>query len=164
LRRLRPTKRRYCEPQTCGVRQRNRRASPATQKPAVPPPFLPLRLAFTAAAAGRDEVRYGDTTVFLAPDVLMSDDDVLSVRPGAGPAGGLLLRVRYRPGAAQRLATATGAHLGEQLAVLLESRVWSLARTQSPIGRGDSLTIGTSATGADAERLVAQIRSRWPPR
>jgi hypothetical protein len=76
------------------------RSSPATPKPAIPPPFLALRLAFTAAAAGRDAVRYGDTTVFLAPDVLMSDDDVLSVRPGAGPDGGLLLRrlVRALPG------------------------------------------------------------------
>ena len=139
------------------------RPSPATPKPADSPPFLALRLAFDGAAAGRDPVRYGDTTVFLAPDVLMSDDDVLSVRPGAGSDGELLLRVRYRPETAQRLATATGAHVGERLAVLLDSRVWSLARIASPIGRADSLTIATSATGADAERLAARIRSRWPP-
>ena len=140
------------------------RPSPAPPKPAAPPPFLALRLAFSDAAAGRDRTRYGDTTVFLAPDALMSDDDLLGVRPGLGPNGELLLRVRYRPEAAQRLAAATGAHLGEQLAVLLDSRVWSLARIASPIGRLDSLTIATTATGADAERLAAQIRSRWPRR
>jgi preprotein translocase subunit SecD len=140
------------------------RSASVTPKPAVPSPFLALRLAFAEAASGREAARYGDTTVFLARDVLMSDDDVLSVRHGAGPDGELVLRVWYRPAAAQRLATATGAHLGDQLAMLLDSRVWSLARIQSPIGRGDSLTIGTSATGADAERLTAQIRSKWPPR
>lgn len=139
------------------------RPSPATPTPAIPSPFLALRLAFTDSAAGRAPARYRDTVVFLSPDVVMSDDDVLGVRAGAGPEGELVLRVRYRPAAGQRLLTATGAHLGDQLAVLLDSRVLSVARIQSPIGRGDSLTIATSATGADAERLTAQIRSKWPP-
>jgi preprotein translocase subunit SecD len=141
------------------------RTSSATLAPAVPSPFFALRIAFTDPATGREAAQYGDTTVYLSPDVLMSDDDVLGMRPYAGPDGELVLRVLYHPAARQRLATTTSAHIGDRLAVLLDSRVRSLARIQSQIGRGgDSLAIATNATGADAERLTAQIRSKWRPR
>ena len=143
-----------------GACARNPRAVPELT---VAAPFLAVRLAFQDSAMGRERARYGDTTVFLASEALLSDRDIVSVRTTAQPNGGLLLRVRYRPEAAARLAEATGGHVDDQLAVLLDSRVWSLARIAGRIGRGDSLLIATSATGADADRLNLRIRSIWPP-
>ena len=139
-------------------------ATPATPPPPIRSSFLALRLAFADSAPGRQAARYADTTVFLAPEVLMSDDDVIRVRPSTGADGELVLQVHYQPAVSQQLLAATGAHVGDRLAVLLDSRIWSLARIQSAIGRGESLAIATDATGLDAERLAAHIRTKWPPR
>ena len=139
-------------------------SAPAPTKPATPEPFFAIRLAFADSAPGRQLARYGDTTVFLAPDAVMSDNDLRRVRPDTTPSGELWLRVHYDPVVSQHLLTVTGAHAGERLAVLLDSRIWNLVRIQSAIGRGDSVAIATTATGADAQRLAAQIRTKWPPR
>src|SRR5687768_14017912 len=63
------------------VRRSPEAQNSAAPTPASPAPLLAVRLAFKDPAAGRERARYGDTTVFLAPEVLLSDDDLLSVRP-----------------------------------------------------------------------------------
>ena len=140
------------------------RMSTVAPRTARPAPFLALRLAFNDSALGRERARYGDTTFFLAPDVLLSDEDVLSVSSVVRPVGGLLLHVRYRPEAAHALRTATARHVGDRMAVLLDSRVWVVAPIAGAIGGAGDLLIATGATGDDAERIALQIRSRWPAR
>jgi len=130
--------------------------------PTVPVPFFALRLAFNDSASGRERFHYGDATVFLGPEVLLADEDLLGVNIVTRPDGRLLLHVRHRP--AERLSNATAKHAGAQVAVLLDSRVWSLAPIAGPIGAGGSMVIATSATGEDAERIAQQVRSRWPAR
>ena len=126
------------------------------------PSFFTLRVAFNDSTAGRERVQYGATTYFLAPEVLLSDDDVLSASSVMRPDAGLLLNVRFRPESGQRLSTATTGHIGEQIAVLLDSRVWNVARIAGPVGGVGSMIIATGATGRDAERIARQVRSRWP--
>jgi hypothetical protein len=46
------------------------------------------------------------------------------------------------------------------MAVLLDSRVWGVARMAGLIGGAGSITIATSATGEDAARIALQVRSR----
>ena len=48
--------------------------------------------------------------------------------------------------------------MGDQIAVLLDSRVWALAPIASPTGGAGSVTIATNATGEDAARIALQVR------
>jgi preprotein translocase subunit SecD len=140
------------------------RTSTVVSSTADPAPLFALRLAFNDSASGREPVQYGDATFFLAPEVLLSDDDVLSVSTMTQPDGRLLLHVRHRPESAQRLVTTTARHVGDHVAVVLDSRVWSLAAIAGPIGGSGSITIATSAAGKDADRIALRVRSRWPAR
>src|SRR5687768_10340764 len=108
-----------------------RTSTPAPQLRA--PPFLELRLAFKDSAAGRERIYHAGTTAFLAPEALLTDEDLLSVRAFTRPDG-LILDVRHRP--SERLATGTARHVGYQMALLLDSRVRNLAVIVGPIGAG----------------------------
>ena len=125
-------------------------------------PYIALRLAYADPATGRVRAQHGDSSVFLASDALLSDAGISSVTAYERD-GGLLLRVRCHPAACQRLAAATGANTGRSLAVVIGSRVFGVAPIMAGIGNGDSLTIATEATGADAERIAREIRARWSP-
>ncbi len=55
-----------------------RTSTPAPQLRAAP--FLELRLAFKDSASGRHRIHHAGTTAFLAPDALLTDEDLLSVK------------------------------------------------------------------------------------
>lgn len=127
------------------------------------PPFFTLRVAFNDSTAGRERVQHDNRGYFLAPEVLLSDADVLSVSSVMRPEVGLLLNFQFRTESGRRLSVATAKHVGNHIAVLLDSRVWNVASIANPIGSGvASITIATGATGQDAKRIARQIRSRWP--
>ena len=131
---------------------------------ASPTPYFALRLAFNDSVAGRQRASYGDGVVFLGPEVLLSDDDVLTMSAGLQRDNRLLLNLRYRPEAGKRLQAATTGRTGEQIAVVVENRVWNVTPIAGPVGAGDHLVVSIGAERTDAERITQQVRARWPTR
>jgi hypothetical protein len=136
--------------------------TPIRATTAPPPPYIQGRLVFAEAAPGRQPVRHGDSTIFLAPDAVLSDDDLVSVSTSMPRGRGLVLHLRCRRDSCDRLADATSRNVGRSLAVLIDSRVWSVAPIASSIGGAGSVHIAIDATGADAARIVQRIQSQWP--
>jgi hypothetical protein len=109
------------------------RTSAVVPRTADPAPFFALRLAFNDSTFGRERVQYGGATFFLAPEVLLSDGDVLSVSSVMRPGGVLLLHVRYRPESGQRLATVTAYSTGASSST--NRRCWSCSYPRERPGR-----------------------------
>lgn len=132
-------------------------------KPAEAAPYIALRLVAREFASGAERAAHGDSIVYLAPPPLLSDADL--VRVTAVPRAGepLTIRVHCRPAACQRLADLTANSVGRSLALVIDSRVRDVVPIMSAVGAGGSLLIQTGATGADADRIVQEIRRRWPP-
>jgi hypothetical protein len=128
---------------------------------ATPAPFLELRLAYDDSVAGRERFEHRDSTIFLAQPALLSDDDLIAVRP-VMRADGLILDVRYRADAGERLATVLAQHIGGKAALLIGSRVRNVVFIASPVGASGQLSISTDVTGAEAEQMTEYVRARWP--
>jgi hypothetical protein len=77
-------------------------------------------------------------------------------------ADGLILDVRYRAEAGERLATVLAQHIGGKAALLIDSRVRNVVFIAGPVSASGQLTIATDVTGAEAERMTKYVRARWP--
>lgn len=138
------------------------RSGQAGSTQSTPAPFFELRLAYDDSVAGRIRFEYRDSTVFLAHSAVLSDNDLVAVRPIVRAPGGLVLEVRYRAEAGERLATVSGQHIGGKLALLLGSRLRNVALIGTSVGERGQLTVATHVTGAEAERIAEYVRTRWP--
>jgi hypothetical protein len=132
-------------------------------KPTEPPPYIALRLVVREFTPGAERAEDGDSTVFLAPRPLLSDTDLVRVTALPRSDEPLIIRVHCRPAACERLAGITANAIGHSVALVIDSRVRGVAPIMSSVGTGGSMTLQTGATGAEAERIVQQIRTRWPP-
>jgi hypothetical protein len=126
-------------------------------------PYLALHLAYGDSASGRQRLQHGDSAIYVLPDPILSDGDFAAVRPLTRP-GALLLQVTCHPQACKRLVAVTGQNVGTHVAVLVASQVRGLAPIASAVGTGGSTTIAVDASGTEAERIVTEVRSRWPTR
>ena len=139
------------------------RSAAAPPRQAATAPFFALRLAFSDSAAGRERAQHGDLAVFMAPDPLLSDRDVLSLSPETSAEGELILDLHYRPESAERLALQSTKYVGNYVVLTLDSRVWNVVPIVSESwGKLGRMVIASTITGADAVRISEQIRSRWP--
>ena len=131
-------------------------------KPEAPAPYVALRLVVPEAMPDAERAAHGDSTIFLARRPFLSDEDLVRVttHPRAGEP--LAIRVHCRPVACERLAGLTASVIGRSLALVIDSRVRSVSPIMSSVGTGGSLLVQTGATGTDAERIIREIRSRWP--
>src|SRR5687768_5387414 len=102
------------------------RSSPATPRPAASAPFFALRLAFSDSAAGRERAQHGELGVFMAPDPLLSDSDVISLIPETSTENELILDLHYRAESAARLALQSTKYVGNYVVLTLDSRVWNV--------------------------------------
>jgi TonB family protein len=111
-----------------------------------------IRLAETAPADGLREVQVPGSSerIYLHSTPLATWEDV-SVVKIINDGNGYGVTVTFEPAAAARMASATAAHLGKPLAILLDGRVVSVSTVRSAIG--DSATI-TGITVALAQQLV----------
>jgi hypothetical protein len=113
-------------------------------------------------ANGGDTYRFSDSVLYLARSPLLSDTSITSAHPSVAASGELILSVRYSPVAAERMVAVTQVNVGNQIALLVESRIVLVVPIASSVGSTGSMVINTGLTGADAERLAALVKARWP--
>ena len=133
------------------------------------PVSIELRLAEGAAGQGLmpAEVYGQGKTVYLHPEAQVSKTDIVRVEAVKTRIGqGLILQIWLtRPGAA-RLKEATGRHIGDSLAVLVDSVVMAVPAIQQPIGGDRTLPIdiGVPLQPKEAQQLAASVSKTWPPK
>jgi len=112
-----------------------------------------IRLAETAPADGLREVVVPGSSerIYLHSPPLATWEDVSLVKIINDGNGQIGVTVTFEPAVAARMASATAAHLGKPLAILLDGRVVSVSTVRTAIG--DSATI-TGITAALAQQLV----------
>jgi preprotein translocase subunit SecD len=148
--------------------------SPSTEKARVAPDWrrvpVSLELRLAEGAPGPDLVParvYGQSgTVYLHPDVQLSNSHVARVEAVKTRLGeGLILDVWLTKAGAERLAQVTGGHIGDSLAVLINSVVVSVPTIQDTLGRNPKLpnSIGVPLEAEEAGQLAAAVSKTWPP-
>lgn len=117
------------------------------------PSRMVLRLAETAPADGLREVVVpgSNERIYLHSTPLATWEDVSLVKIINDANGQIAVTVTFEPAVAARMASATAAHLGKPLAILLDGRVVSVSTVRGPIG--DSANI-TGISAALAQQLV----------
>ncbi len=146
--------------------------SPAA-KPRAPdwkrvPVSLDLRLDEGSPAPGLvPAALYGQgKTVYLHPDAQLSNTDIVRVEAVKTRIGkGLILQIWLTRAGASRLKQATGRHIGDSLAVLIDSVVMAVPVIQQAIGSRDPklpIDIGVPLEPKEAQQLAASVSQTWP--
>ena len=147
--------------------------SPAEKREPVPdwqrvPVSLELRLAESAPGAGLlPAVVYGQSdTLYLHEEPRLSDSHIARIE-AAKTMGekGLVLAVWFTKAGARQLADMTGHHIGDTLAVLINSVVVSAPVIQETMGGDTKLPThrGVPLDPAAARQLALAVSKTWPP-
>jgi preprotein translocase subunit SecD len=144
-----------------------------TGKPRAPdwnrvPVSLELRLAEGSPGPGLVPAAvYGQgKTVYLHPEAQLSNSDIARVEAVKTRIGkGLILQVWLTRAGAARIKQATGRHIGDSLAVLIDSVVVAVPLIQQAIGGDPKLPndIGVPLEPKEAQQLAAAVAKTWPP-
>jgi hypothetical protein len=131
------------------------------------PVSLELRLAESAPAPGLlPAVPYGQAdTLYLHPQPRLSNSQVARVEAAKTMGGtGLVLAVWFTKAGARQLADMTGHHIGDTLAVLINSVVVSAPIIQETMGGDIKLPshIGVPLDPGAARQLALAISKTWP--
>jgi preprotein translocase subunit SecD len=132
------------------------------------PVSLELSLAESAPAPGLEPAMvYGQPdTLYLHPQPRLSGDHIARVE-AAKTMGekGLVLAVWFTKAGARQLADMTGNHIGDTLAVLINSVVVSAPVIQETMGGDTKLPshIGVPLDPTAARQLALAISKTWPP-
>ena len=131
------------------------------------PVSLELRLAKGSPGPGLVPAAvYGQgKTVYLQPDAQLSNTDIVRVESVKTRIGqGLILQIWLTTAGASRLKEATGRHIGDSLAVLIDSVVMAVPVIQQPIGGDPKLPIdiGVPLQPKEAQQLAASVSKTWP--
>jgi preprotein translocase subunit SecD len=130
------------------------------------PVSLELRLAEGSPGSGLVPAAvYGqDKTVYLHPEAQVSNADIVRVESVKTRIGqGLILQIWLTRAGAARLKETTGRHIGDSLAVLIDSVVMAVPVIQQPIG-GDPkqpIDIGVPLQPKEAQQLAASVSKTW---
>jgi preprotein translocase subunit SecD len=133
------------------------------------PVAIELRLA--QGASGPELVRrevYGQgRTVYLQPRAQISNADIARVEALKTRIGkGVILQVWYTKSGARKIAEFTRQHIGDSLAVLINSTVVAIPVIQQPIDPGTqtSSDIGVPLEPKEANQLATAVSQTWPVR
>jgi preprotein translocase subunit SecD len=142
-------------------------------KAAAPPDWqrVPVSIEFRLAkgAPGPDLVpaaMYGQgDTVYLDRKAQLSNSDIARVEAEQTRIGkGLILHVWHTKAGAQRIADLTAHHIGDSLAILINSVVVAIPTIQQPLNPGTRMPsdIGVPLEPKEAMQLAAAISKTWP--
>jgi preprotein translocase subunit SecD len=119
------------------------------------------RFAETNFSPGLREARIAGSTdvVYLHPEVIVTNDDIADSTVIAGNApSSFNIAVTFTAAGAEKMRSATAAHIGRLLAILVDGEVVMAPRLRSAIG--GSAVITGDYTRAEAERIANGMRSR----
>jgi hypothetical protein len=118
-----------------------------------------VRLAEDRPGPGLREVKVSgsDRSVYLHNDVVVTNGDIsrAQVVEGSSPSQ-FSVSVEFTAAGTQKMRSATAAHIGKPVAILLDGQVVMAPVLRSPIG--SSALITGDHTKAEAERIVNGIR------
>jgi preprotein translocase subunit SecD len=140
--------------------------TPATETdPRQPAPVLQLSLAYAAPAPDRfrPESIGRAPQVFVEETPVISDPDIKNVTISSSDDA-LILHLELAEEAAAHLRAVTAEHVGDQMALLFESRILSTVVIRGPIG-GHRMQVSVDRTDLPqevSERIHARIDARWP--
>ncbi len=132
------------------------------------PVSLELRLAEGSPGPGLVPAAvYGQgKMVYLHPESQLSNRDIRRVEAVKTRIGqGLILQVWLTRAGASRIREATGRHIGDSLAVLIDTVVMAVPLIQQAIGSDPNLPIdiGVPLDPKEAQQLSASVSKTWPP-
>jgi preprotein translocase subunit SecD len=131
------------------------------------PVSIELRLARGAPGSGfTPAAMYGRPgTIYLSPQVQLSNADIARVEATVARVGqGLILDVWLSRAGARRMADLTRRHMGDSLAVVINSAVVAVPVIQQAldIGAGQPASIGVPLRPEEAHRLAQAVAKTWP--
>jgi hypothetical protein len=131
------------------------------------PVAIELRLAGGAPSAGLVPAAvYGQgDSVYLHPEVQVSNRQIARVEAAKTMSGsGLVLSVWLTAAGAKHMAELTAHHIGDSLAVLVNSVVVSVPTIQETVDLGTKLPsqIGVPLGPDEARQLAAAVAKTWP--
>jgi preprotein translocase subunit SecD len=104
--------------------------------------------------------------VYLQPEIQLSNSGIARVT-AAKTMGrrGLVLELWFTKAGAEQLAKVTGQHIGDSLAVLINSEVVAVPKIEEPIGRNTKSPshIGVPLLPEESEQLAEAVSKTWPP-
>ncbi len=133
------------------------------------PVSIELRLAEGAPASGLTPAKvYGQgKTVYLHPKPELSNSDIARVEAVKTRIGqGLILQVWHTKVGARRLAELTARHIGDSLAILINSVVVAVPMIRETINPGtrSPSDIGVPLQPKEASQLALSVSKTWPVR
>jgi preprotein translocase subunit SecD len=131
------------------------------------PVAVELRLAQSGSGPElvRQEVYGQGRTIYLQPRAQISNADIARVEAVKTRIGkGLILQVWYTKTGARQIAELTRQHIGDSLAVLINSVVVAIPVIQEPINPGTqtSSDIGVPLEPKEADQLASAVSKTWP--
>jgi hypothetical protein len=116
-----------------------------------------VRLAEDKLAPGLREVKISgsDRSVYLHNEVVVSNSDIAAARLVQGSPAQYSVGIEFNASGAEKMRAATGGHIGQPMAILLDGQV-----VMAPVVRasmGASAMITGNFTRAQAERIVEGI-------
>ncbi|MEP7227204.1 MAG: hypothetical protein ABI785_07570 [Gemmatimonadales bacterium] len=132
------------------------------------PVSLELRLAESSPGPGLVSTPvYGQgKTVYVHPEAQLSNKDIARAEAVKTRIGqGVILQVWLTRAGAARIKEATGRHIGDSLAVLIDSVVVAVPVIQEAMG-GDPkqpMDIGIPLEAKEVQQLAAAVSRTWPP-
>jgi len=120
--------------------------------------LVEFRLVMEVPADPYDTYEFEGTTVYVQADAVVSDEDLELVRP-IRRADEFVLEFRLTPDAGDRFREVTRHALGQDLAVIINTRIYAVLTIRSEVG--DHLFLGFDLPEAEVEELVRAIRARW---
>jgi len=122
-----------------------------------------VRLAEDQPFPGLSAVRVGSSnrTVYLHPDIVVTNNDIASSRVIAGGAPSRFgIDVQLNSAGAEKMRQATMSHLGKPVAILIDGNVVIAPTIKSAIGAAAVIT--GDYTPADAQRIAAGMIGAAP--
>ncbi len=118
-----------------------------------------IRLAEDQPAPGLivSQVPGADRFIYLHPEIVVNNDDIAEAVVAQDGAR-VSINVRFLPPGTQRLEQATKAHVGKQVAILIDGRVAMALVVRAPLGEWAMITGPFSR--ADADRIADGIGGR----
>jgi preprotein translocase subunit SecD len=137
---------------SCGV------ANAPVPREELRPAKIEFRVADTQEVPGAQPVQFEGQTLYLDPEVVISNSDIASVSPYS-QSGKFLVSLKFKEEGARRLNEVTQKNLGKRMAVLLDGKVLMAPVIQSAIG--DSAMLEGDFDGMEvAARLESALGKR----
>lgn len=125
------------------------------------PPLIEFRLVHGEPSPDLERIEYGGESLYLERRPIISDADLVAVRPSVHQDR-VLLDMQLSPEGSRRLIRVTRENIGQRIALLVGSRVRLAPVIRSTVGPRLQAVVELSAT--EVERILRRIRARWPER